>query len=67
LWPSAAEVVREYGVFRTSKVLHLEYGKLERLAKAAAASRRPAAPANSVGADVTVGGALWARSLGVSD
>jgi hypothetical protein len=44
LWPSAAEVVREYGVFRTSKVWHLEYGKLERLAKAAAASRRPAAP-----------------------
>lgn len=31
LWAAAAEVAREYGVFRTSKVLSLEYGKLKRL------------------------------------
>jgi hypothetical protein len=35
LWSAAAEVAREYGVFRTSKVLRLEYGKLKRLAKEA--------------------------------
>lgn len=35
LWASAAEVAREYGVFHTSKVLRLEYGKLKRLAEAA--------------------------------
>jgi len=33
LWSAAAEVAREHGVFRTSKVLGLEYGKLKRLAK----------------------------------
>ena len=33
LWSAAAEVAREHGVFRTSKVLRLEYGKLKRLAK----------------------------------
>lgn len=31
LWAAAAEVAREYGVFRTAKVLSLEYGKLKRL------------------------------------
>jgi hypothetical protein len=31
LWRAAAEVAREYGVFRTAKVLSLEYGKLKRL------------------------------------
>jgi hypothetical protein len=31
LWTAAAEVAREYGVFRTAKVLSLEYGKLKRL------------------------------------
>jgi len=35
LWAAAAEVAREYGVFRTAKVLSLEYGKLKRLAKEA--------------------------------
>jgi hypothetical protein len=30
---AAAEVAREHGVFRTSKVLSLEHGKLKRLAK----------------------------------
>jgi len=32
LWTAAAEVAREHGVFRTAKVLRLEYGKLKRLA-----------------------------------
>jgi hypothetical protein len=32
LWASAAEVKREHGVFRTAKVLRLDYGKLKRLA-----------------------------------
>src|SRR4030095_4770359 len=31
LWTAAAEVAREHGVFRTAKVLSLEYGKLRRL------------------------------------
>jgi hypothetical protein len=31
-WASAAELAREHGVFRTAKVLRLEYGKLKRLA-----------------------------------
>jgi len=44
LWAAAAEAAREHGVFRTAKILHLEYGKLKRLAEAAAASRRPATP-----------------------
>ena len=30
LWASAAAVAREHGVFRTAKVLRLEYGKLKR-------------------------------------
>ena len=46
LWASAAEAAREHGVFRTAKVLRLEYGKLKRLAESTAPSRRPAvAPA----------------------
>jgi hypothetical protein len=32
LWSAAAEAAREHGVFRTAKVLSLEYGKLKRLA-----------------------------------
>ena len=35
LWASAAAVAREHGVFRTAKVLRLEYGKLKRMAEAA--------------------------------
>lgn len=31
LWAAAGEVAKEYGVFRTAKVLSLEYGKLKRL------------------------------------
>jgi hypothetical protein len=34
LWASAADLAREHGVFRTAQVLHLEYGKLKRLAEA---------------------------------
>ena len=41
LWASAVEVAREHGVFRTAKVLRLEYGKLKRMAEAAPASVRP--------------------------
>ena len=33
LWASAAELAREHGVFRTAKVLRLEYGMLKRLAE----------------------------------
>jgi hypothetical protein len=45
LWASAAEVAREHGIFRTAKILHLEYGKLKRMAESAAPARRAAAPA----------------------
>jgi hypothetical protein len=31
LWASAAQAAREHGVFRTAKVLRLEYGKLKRM------------------------------------
>jgi hypothetical protein len=41
LWASAAAVAREHGVFRTAKVLRLEYGKLKRLAEAADRSPQP--------------------------
>jgi hypothetical protein len=42
LWASTATIVREHGVFRTAKVLRLEYGKLKRMAEAASGSRQPA-------------------------
>src|SRR5712692_5556587 len=46
LWASAAEVAREHGVFRTAKILHLEYGKLKRMAESVTpAVRRAPAPA----------------------
>jgi hypothetical protein len=41
LWEAAAEAAREFGVFRASKALHLEYGKLKRIAEAAPASTPP--------------------------
>jgi hypothetical protein len=44
LWASAAAVAREHGVFRTAKVLRLEYGKLKRLAEAADRSPQPTTP-----------------------
>ncbi len=36
LWASAAAAAREHGVFRTAKILRLEYAKLKRLAESAA-------------------------------
>src|SRR5438552_2300949 len=33
LWAAAAEAAREHGVFRTSKVLRLEYAKLKRMTR----------------------------------
>jgi transposase-like protein len=47
LWASAAEVAREHGVFRTAKILRLEYAKLKRMTKSAAPAvkRRTASPA----------------------
>jgi hypothetical protein len=44
LWASAGEVAREHGVFRTAKILRLEYGKLKRMAESAAPVRRAPAP-----------------------
>jgi hypothetical protein len=40
LWASAAHLAREHGVFRTAQVLHLEYGKLKRLADVGGPVRR---------------------------
>jgi hypothetical protein len=46
LWAAAAEAAREHGVFRAAKALHLEYGKLKRMAEASPALVRSAvAPA----------------------
>ena len=46
LWASAAEAARENGVFRTAKILRLEYAKLKRMTKSAApVKRRPVLPA----------------------
>jgi len=42
LWASAAEAAREHGVFRTAKVLRLDYGKLKRMMEAASSGVRPA-------------------------
>jgi hypothetical protein len=44
LWASAAAVAREHGVFRTAKVLRLEYGKLKRMAEAADRTFQPTTP-----------------------
>ena len=41
LWAAAADAAREHGVFRASKALHLEYGKLKRMAAASPAPLRP--------------------------
>jgi hypothetical protein len=41
LWAEAAKAAREHGVFRASKALHLEYGKLKRIAAASPAPLRP--------------------------
>ena len=44
LWASAAQIAREHGVFRTAKILHLEYGKLKRMAEGITPSARLAPP-----------------------
>jgi hypothetical protein len=43
LWASAAAAAREHGVFRTAKILRLEYSKLKRMTKPAAPVQRKAA------------------------
>jgi hypothetical protein len=43
LWRAATELAKEHGVFRTAEVLHLEYGKLRRLAESAGGRRRASA------------------------
>ena len=43
LWASAAAVAREHGVFRTAKVLRLEYGKLKRMTESASGGPRTSA------------------------
>jgi hypothetical protein len=45
LWAAAAVVAREHGVFRTAKVLRLEYGKLKRMVESTASS--PGAPSRT--------------------
>ncbi len=53
LWAAAAELSRRHGVFRISKSLHLEYGKLKELVGTAGpatkkpAGKTPALPRNS--------------------
>jgi hypothetical protein len=44
LWASAAEMAREHGVFRTAKILRLEYGKLKRMMESSGPVARTAAP-----------------------
>jgi len=43
LWAAAAEVARGHGIFRTAKVLRLEYGKLKRMVE----SSPPDAPSRT--------------------
>ena len=52
LWASAAQAAREHGVFRTAKVLRLEYGKLKRMAEGAPARTKPT---------VRLAGTRWTR------
>ncbi|PYS22752.1 MAG: hypothetical protein DMG11_26360 [Acidobacteria bacterium] len=40
LWVAAAAVAREHGVFRTSKVLHLEFNKLKEFVQSAKPRKR---------------------------
>ena len=41
LWAEAAKAAREHGVFRASKALRLEYGKLKRMAGASPSKELP--------------------------
>ena len=43
LWGAAVELAQKYGVFHTAKALHLEYGKLKRLAESASPSPKRSA------------------------
>jgi hypothetical protein len=45
LWASAAAAARDHGVFRTAKILRLEYAKLKRLAESTAPVKRRATSA----------------------
>jgi hypothetical protein len=45
LWASAAQIAREHGVFRTAKILRLEYGKLKRMVEGITPSARLVPPA----------------------
>ena len=42
LWAAAGELAREYGVHRVSRVLHLEFNRLKRMANGQAARKRRA-------------------------
>jgi hypothetical protein len=42
LWAAAVKLARGHGVFPTSKALHLEYGKLKRLAESGGVGSRAA-------------------------
>jgi len=44
LWASAAETARKHGVFRTAKILRLEYGKLKRMTKSTAPGKCKSTP-----------------------
>ena len=67
LWMAAAEVAREHGVFRTAKVLSLEYGKLKRLTTETRPARRriarPSAPPAAFMELLTPGTAVGAECL----
>jgi len=43
LWSAAAELAQKHGVFRTAKVLRLDYSKLKRMAAGAGSKRKVAA------------------------
>jgi len=45
LWTVAAEVARAHGIFRTSKVLRLEFNKLKRRMRSAGRRAGPGVPA----------------------
>jgi hypothetical protein len=44
LWKAAAELAKEHGVFRTAKVLRLDYTKLKRMAGGTVGKRKVSAP-----------------------
>lgn len=48
LWVAAAVVAREHGIFRTSKVLHLEFNKLKDVMQSARPRKRTKPPTQFV-------------------